>query len=133
MAQTLILSIQVPRPGDTPIDPPTSGGKRRPSAPLATTSDEDEDDPAETPALSSTEYENVSSPGNSSTASGPIYVRPPGFRQHGHTIILSKPKLKKKKTALAIREGLKKRDPTPPKSKPKRGRFIMILIDRTYH
>ncbi|XP_064642546.1 uncharacterized protein LOC135496905 [Lineus longissimus] len=127
MAQTLILRVVSSHAGTTPTDPPSSGGKRRPTAPLVTTSDEDEDDKADTPALSSTEYENVSSPGNSSTASGPIYIRPPGFSHHGQTIILSKPKLKKKKTALAIREGLKKRDPTPPKSKPRREPLPMRL------
>lgn len=32
------------------------------------------------------DYDSVSSPGGSSTASGPIYVRPPGFDHHAHEI-----------------------------------------------
>ena len=74
-------------------------------------------------ALPDHDYENVSSPGNSSTASGPTYVRQPGFTQHAHEVTVSRPKIKKKKTALiAMKEGLRKREPTPPKTKPKRGR-----------
>ncbi|KAL1417204.1 hypothetical protein MTO96_027086 [Rhipicephalus appendiculatus] len=34
----------------------------------------------------SPDYENVASPGGSSTASGPVYVRTPGFEQHGHSV-----------------------------------------------
>ncbi len=125
---------------------PGGKGKRRPSGPLAASSDEDEDpgtEPTTSPssvngaeslhspttshvehdyALPDHDYENVSSPGNSSTASGPTYVRQPGFAQHAHEVTVSRPKSKKKKTALiAVKEGLRKREPTPPKSKPKRG------------
>ncbi|TRY79469.1 hypothetical protein TCAL_08923 [Tigriopus californicus] len=32
------------------------------------------------------DYDSVSSPGGSSTASGPIYIRPPGFDHHAHEI-----------------------------------------------
>ncbi|KAK8763566.1 hypothetical protein V5799_033825 [Amblyomma americanum] len=41
----------------------------------------------EQPGLSaSSDYENVASPSGSSTASGPIYVRAPGFEHHGHSV-----------------------------------------------
>ena len=33
------------------------------------------------------DYESVSSPGNSSTASGPTYVRPAGFDHHAHDVL----------------------------------------------
>jgi len=33
------------------------------------------------------DYESVSSPGNSSTASGPTYIRPAGFEHHAHDIL----------------------------------------------
>ena len=124
-------------------------GKRRPSGPMITSSDE-EDDPVTGPspspssvssngvevvhsptnhvehdyALPDHDYENVSSPGNSSTASGPTYVRQPGFTQHAHEVTVSRPRTKKKKTTLiAMKEGLRKREPTPPKTKPKRGKI----------
>ena len=78
-----------------------------------------------TPA-SDVDYDNVSSPG-SSTASGPTYIRQPGFTHHAHEIVV-KSKVKKKKTAvfLSVKDGLKKREPTPPKNKPKRGKFLVI-------
>ncbi|XP_065298895.1 uncharacterized protein [Dermacentor albipictus] len=34
----------------------------------------------------SPDYDNVASPGGSSTASGPVYVRTPGFEHHGHSV-----------------------------------------------
>lgn len=170
-------------------------GKRGPSAPLASTSDEDEPgEVGQSPspvssshtehdyALPDHDYENVSSPGNSSTASGPTYVRQPGFTHHAHEVTasatpppappptppshsvapsptspqphpptpapspnsaptdspvsphllptssVSRPKIKKKKTALlSVRDGLKKREPTPPKTRPKREPLPMRL------
>jgi hypothetical protein len=36
------------------------------------------------------DYESVSSPGNSSTASGPTYVRPAGFDHHAHQESISR-------------------------------------------
>ena len=33
------------------------------------------------------DYESVSSPGNSSTASGPTYIRPAGFDHHAHDVL----------------------------------------------
>ena len=33
------------------------------------------------------DYESVSSPGNSSTASGPTYIRPAGFEHHAHDVL----------------------------------------------
>ncbi len=109
---------------------PPSAGKRGASGPLVSTSDEDSspDSPRESPrgkslsppCLGDHDYENVSSPGNSSTASGPTYVRQPGFTHHAHEV--SRPRVKKKKTAvITVKEGLP-RDPTPPKAKPKRGK-----------
>ncbi len=122
-------------------------GKRRPSAPMVASSDEDEPVAGPSPSPSSAsggtsegihsptghvehdyalpdhDYENVNSPGNSSTASGPIYVRQPGFTHHAHEVTVSRPKIKKKKTALlSVKDGIKRREPTPPKTKPKRGK-----------
>lgn len=65
------------------------------------------------------DYENVASPSGSSTASGPVYERPPGFIHHGQEI---RRKKKKSTGLLERREGLKSRAPTPPKLKPRRGR-----------
>lgn len=64
------------------------------------------------------DYENVASPSGSSTASGPVYVRPPGFQHHAQEI---RRKKKKSTGLLDRREGLKSRAPTPPKVKPRRG------------
>ncbi|BFZ23660.1 hypothetical protein BsWGS_26698 [Bradybaena similaris] len=77
------------------------------------------------------DYESVSSP-CSSTSSGPIYVRPPGFTHHAQEVEVTnvKNKLKKKKysTPLAtVREGCKKREATPPKLKPRREPLPMKL------
>ncbi|XP_012944291.1 uncharacterized protein DDB_G0271670 [Aplysia californica] len=76
------------------------------------------------------DYENVASP-CSSTASGPTYVRPPGFNHHAQEItVSSKNKLKKKKSSAAfisVRDGFKKREATPPKIKPKREPLPMKL------
>ncbi|XP_069121061.1 uncharacterized protein [Argopecten irradians] len=71
------------------------------------------------------DYENVASPSGSSTASGPVYVRPPGFKHHAQEI----KKTKKKKTALLEfrSSGLKKRAPTPPKVRPRRESVPMRL------
>lgn len=107
-------------------------GKRGASGPIASASDEEEQDPqspvstnTEPPAISPTlldhDYENVSSPGNSSTASGPTYARQPGFTIHAHEITVSKVK-KKKSAIISVKEGVRRREPTPPKSKPKRGK-----------
>ena len=71
------------------------------------------------------DYENVASPSGSSTASGPVYVRPPGFQHHAQEI-----RRKKKKSTVLLeqrREGLKSRAPTPPKVKPRRGKDIIIM------
>lgn len=67
------------------------------------------------------DYENVASPSGSSTASGPVYVRPPGFQHHAQEI---RRKKKKSTGLLDRREGLKSRAPTPPKVKPKRGKQL---------
>ena len=64
------------------------------------------------------DYENVASPSGSSTASGPVYVRPPGFQHHAQEI---RRKKKKPTGLLDRREGLKSRAPTPPKVKARRG------------
>ena len=106
-------------------------GKRGASGPIVTTSDEEEQgsdsprrsrDSTFSPTLLDHDYENVSSPGNSSTASGPTYVRQPGFTHHAHEVTVSKPRIKKKKCALiAVKDGIRRREPTPPKNKPKRG------------
>lgn len=88
-------------------------GKREAAGPIVTTSDEDEPPtPPESPresrglTLSPTfhdhDYENVSSPGGSSTTSEPAYVRQPGFEHHAHSFTISKPKSKKKKTNPAF-------------------------------
>ena len=114
-------------------------GKREAAGPIVTTSDEDEPPtPPESPresreaTLSPTfhdhDYENVSSPGGSSTASGPTYVRPPGFTFHAHSV--AKPKVKKKKTTaalIALQDGVTptlNKEPVPPRNKPKRGIFF---------
>ena len=116
-----------------------ANGKRGPSAPLNLQPSSDEDEPKDTrtdergsafsPTLLDHDYENVSSPGSSSTASGPTYVRQPGFTQHAHEVI-AKPKIKKKKTTelLSVKNGLRRREPTPPKNKPKRGRYIFVCL-----
>ena len=76
------------------------------------------------------DYENVASP-CSSTNSGPIYVRPPGFTHHAQEVECPRSKIVRKKsrpaTMISMREGLKKREQTPPKSKPRRGKFKLIL------
>lgn len=111
----------------------TQGAKRVAAGPLVTTSDEEESSDSLPPSPRSNvsqnreacehdhDYENVASPSGSSTASGPVYERPPGFKFHAHEI----KKTKKKKTAVSFVEfktGLKKRAPTPPKVKPRRGK-----------
>lgn len=74
------------------------------------------------------DYENVASP-NSSTASGPIYVRPPGFKHHAQAIeAKSRHKKKKTTTLLSLRDGLKKREQTPPKYKARRGMCELTFL-----
>lgn len=74
------------------------------------------------------DYENVASPSGSSTASGPIYVRPPGFQHHAHEIRQETRRKKKKPTGLLDRrEGIKSRAPTPPKVKARRDPVPMRL------
>ncbi|CAL1545909.1 unnamed protein product [Lymnaea stagnalis] len=77
------------------------------------------------------DYDNIASP-SSSTSSGPIYVRPPGFKHHAQEIVAHsvRSNLKKKKcsaTLVSVREGFKKREATPPKLKPKREPLPMKL------
>ncbi|XP_059142094.1 mucin-2-like [Physella acuta] len=74
------------------------------------------------------DYENIASP-SSSTSSGPIYIRPPGFKHHAQEIVSSNVKsLKKKKCSThVIKEGFKKREATPPRLKPKRDPLPMKL------
>lgn len=120
----------------TPRFNQSQGSKRVAAGPLVTTSDEEEssDSLPPTPRANVSQnreacehdhdYENVASPSGSSTASGPVYERPPGFRYHAHEI----KKTKKKKTAVSFvdfKPGLKKRAPTPPKVKPRRGKYII--------
>ena len=77
------------------------------------------------------DYENVASPSGSSTASGPVYVRPPGFQHHAQEI---RRKKKKSTGLLEKREGLKSRAPTPPKVKSRRGKqFLLTSIDLYFH
>lgn len=67
------------------------------------------------------DYENVASPSGSSTASGPVYVRPPGFQHHAHEFRQETRRKKKKPTGLLNRrEGIKSRAPTPPKVRARR-------------
>ncbi|KAK3105020.1 hypothetical protein FSP39_015310 [Pinctada imbricata] len=116
------------------------GSKRGAPGPLVTTSDEEETDslppsPRSSVASSSSvhqhsveldhDYENVASPGGSSTASGPVYIRPPGFKHHAQEI----KKVKKKKTAsfLDANNGLKRRAPTPPKMRQRKEPVPMRL------
>ncbi|XP_055863424.1 serine/threonine-protein kinase phg2-like [Biomphalaria glabrata] len=77
------------------------------------------------------DYDNIASP-SSSTSSGPIYVRPPGFKHHAQEIVAPSltNSLKKKKsyaTFSTLKEGFKKREATPPKLKPKREPLPMKL------
>ena len=66
------------------------------------------------------DYDNVSSP--SSTASEPatVYARQPGFTLHAHTVVVDGEKAKRKKSLVVVRGG-RRREPTPPKCRPKRG------------
>ena len=77
------------------------------------------------------DYENVASP-CSSTASGPIYVRPPGFTHHAQEVESVKSKLARKKSrpaaVISLREGFKKREQTPPKTKPRRGEMVCACV-----
>ena len=72
-------------------------------------------------ALADHDYENVSSPGSSSTASEPSYVRQPGFTHHAHEVLVTRPKIKKKKTQVPNDTLYSLKEPTPPKAKIKRG------------
>ncbi|KAL5014187.1 hypothetical protein ScPMuIL_008457 [Solemya velum] len=141
-----------------PIAPKLHGGKRGATGPLIniSSSDEDETESSPSPRESSPrlpigsnslirskspsiqqaceayehdhDYENVASP-VSSTSSGPIYVRPPGFRYHGHEILAKREKIKKKKTnpLLDLPVRLRRRAPTPPKIKPRKEPLPMRL------
>eukprot|EP00916_Digyalum_oweni_P017697 GHVL01029080.1.p1 GENE.GHVL01029080.1~~GHVL01029080.1.p1 ORF type:complete len:244 (+),score=19.45 GHVL01029080.1:722-1453(+) len=75
------------------------------------------------------DYENVASP-CSSTASGPIYVRPPGFTHHAQEVESVQSKIVRKKSrpaaVISLREGFKRREQTPPKAKTKRGERVML-------
>ncbi|XP_011434467.1 uncharacterized protein [Magallana gigas] len=115
---------------------PQHGSKRGASGPLVTSSDEEESlPPSPRSSVNSSssvqhayehdhDYENVASPSGSSTASGPVYIRPPGFRHHAQEI----KKVKKKKTTeFDFKSALKKRAPTPPKVRPKRESVPMRL------
>ncbi|CAC5385493.1 unnamed protein product [Mytilus coruscus] len=117
----------------------SQGSKRVAAGPIVTTSDEESDSLPPSPRSNDTslnqnreacehdhDYENVASPSGSSTASGPTYERPPGFKFHAHEI----KKTKKKKTSVYFGDfkgGLKKRAPTPPKVKPRRDSVPMRL------
>lgn len=64
--------------------------------------------------------------GASSTSSGPIYLRPPGFSHHAQEI--TRPRIKKKKKIIAVNnlDGtsmIRKREPAPPKHRQKRGKI----------
>lgn len=133
--------------------PKTTGGKRGPSEPIVTTSDEEEacdgwkedghtegppegrkfiDSPLQSPVspVGSVDYDNVSSPGDSSTASGPVYVRQPGFTHHAHEV--TKPKTKKKKTLLTVRDRLStgtSEQGFAVKVKPKKGKSCSIEFE----
>lgn len=140
-----------------PLAPKLHGGKRGATGPLINISSSDEDETESSPSPSPRlplgsnlqpqvrskspsiqqaceayehdhDYENVASP-VSSTSSGPIYVRPPGFRYHGHEILAKREKIKKKKTTplLDFPVRLRRRAPTPPKIKPRKGEFIIHL------
>ncbi|CAH1775412.1 unnamed protein product [Owenia fusiformis] len=74
-------------------------------------------------ALADHDYENVASPG-SSTSSGPIYVRPAGFKYHGQEIKQSK---SKKKKTISLKDGLRRGEPIPPKGKPRRDPLPMRM------
>ena len=88
----------------------SASGKREAPGPMVTTSDEEEpptppESPREatlSPASHDHDYESVGSPGGSSTASGPIYVRTSGFTQHAHSVTVSRPKIKKKKSSSQL-------------------------------
>ncbi|XP_071945950.1 uncharacterized protein [Antedon mediterranea] len=70
-----------------------SGGKRRPTAPLSISSDEGDASDHDSKAPLSP---------SSSTSSGPIYVRPPGFTYHGKDIKLKKQDVLKTKKKLRL-------------------------------
>ena len=107
---------------------------RQPPAPTANNQspgnsardDEDEDDCCN-------DYEDVSSPGSSSTASGPIYIRKPGFQHYALEIHGQRPKLKKQKLNLvAIHthrdNAIRRREPTPPKARTRRGDYCFKML-----
>ncbi|XP_074654387.1 uncharacterized protein LOC141908299 [Tubulanus polymorphus] len=120
--------------------PTPGGGKRRSAAPLTTTSDESDDGDVPSVSRASADIETDSavedssplSPcSGSSTASGPIYIRPPGFKHHAHSDraeIISRPRIKKKKKIVILRDGIKRQETTvTPKIKPKREPVPMRL------
>lgn len=81
------------------------------------------------------DYDNVSSP-NSSTASGPIYIRPPGFKHHAQEVESLKSKLVRKKSrpaaVISLKDGFKQQDQTPTKVKPRRGEYMIFIIPNTF-
>ncbi|XP_078695954.1 uncharacterized protein LOC144924524 isoform X1 [Branchiostoma floridae x Branchiostoma belcheri] len=118
-----------------------SSGKRGAPAPVSS-SDEEE---IEKEVQEKEEYENIASP-CSSTSSGPVYERQPGFEKHGHEVVVPrrpkiKHKIKRKKMTNFMLGGDhdfytasrgRRKDgtmvPTPPsKGKPKRDTVPMRL------
>ena len=73
-----------------------SGGKRGPPAPLSRSISSDEGE------VSDHDEGNPPASPSSSTSSGPIYVRPPGFANHGQHI-----KLKKQDNVLKTKKKIK--------------------------
>ena len=77
-------------------------GKRKPNFPTSIEEDEDEDYDASKTSSSSckdddddcrtVDYDSVSSPGGSSTASEPQYIRPAGFEHHAQEIRFNRDK-----------------------------------------
>ncbi|CAH1240179.1 Hypp5946 [Branchiostoma lanceolatum] len=119
-----------------------STGKRGAPAPVSS-SDEEEIEKEVQPEKE--DYENIASP-SSSTSSGPVYERQPGFEKHGHEVVVPrrpkiKHKIKRKKITNFMLGGDhdfytasrgRRKDgtmvPTPPsKAKPKRDTVPMRL------
>ncbi|XP_035696567.1 uncharacterized protein LOC118429997 isoform X1 [Branchiostoma floridae] len=119
-----------------------SSGKRGASAPVSSSDEEEIEKEVQEPKE---DYENIASP-CSSTSSGPVYERQPGFEKHGHEVVVPrrpkiKHKIKRKKMANFMLGGDhdfytasrgRRKDgtmvPTPPsKGKPKRDTVPMRL------
>ncbi|ESO90458.1 hypothetical protein LOTGIDRAFT_123177 [Lottia gigantea] len=103
-SEALTVLTNLSSPTDSNISPASRSDSLSPATSSSYATEHDHD------------YENIASP-CSSTASGPTYVRPPGFEHHAQEILSSSVKIKKKKTSalFAHRESLRKREPTPPK------------------